>query len=114
MPIYEYQCGACGHKLEVMQRVSDEPMKDCPSCNASALQKLISQVGFRLKGTGWYETDFKNKGKPAGEKDQKSKAETKPADKTDKSDKADKASEKTASAQVSSSAKSSSGSNGDK
>ncbi|MGR8920448.1 MAG: FmdB family zinc ribbon protein [Gammaproteobacteria bacterium] len=65
MPIYEYQCDDCGHKLEVMQRMSDDPLKTCPSCNEDALKKLISAVGFQLKGTGWYETDFKNKGKPA-------------------------------------------------
>ena len=64
MPIYEYKCSACGHQLEVIQRMSDEPKRDCPSCGAASLEKQISRVGFRLKGTGWYETDFKNKGKP--------------------------------------------------
>ena len=59
VPIYEYQCDACGHKLEVMQRMNAERLKTCPSCEEDALKKLISKVDFRLKGTGWYETDFK-------------------------------------------------------
>ncbi len=64
MPIYEYQCQECGHKLEVMQRMSDERLKTCPDCAKDTLIKLISTVAFQLKGTGWYETDFKNNGKP--------------------------------------------------
>ena len=64
MPIYEYQCQECGHEFEVMQRMSDDLLTTCPACNKNALKKLISLVGFQLKGTGWYETDFKNKGKP--------------------------------------------------
>ncbi len=68
MPIYEYQCDECGHKLEVMQRMSEDPLKTCPSCAEDALKKLISKMNFQLKGTGWYETDFKNKGKPEAEK----------------------------------------------
>lgn len=59
MPIYEYQCEACSHKLEKLQKISDEPLKDCPACGAPKLTKLISAAGFRLKGGGWYETDFK-------------------------------------------------------
>lgn len=59
MPIYEYRCDACGHELERLQKMSDEPLKDCPECGKPALQKLISAAGFRLKGGGWYETDFK-------------------------------------------------------
>jgi putative FmdB family regulatory protein len=61
MPIYEYQCQACGHHLEKLQKMSDDPLKDCPNCEQSTLSKQISAAGFRLKGTGWYETDFKNK-----------------------------------------------------
>lgn len=61
MPIYEYECGACGHRLEILQKVSDEPLKDCPKCQAAALQKLVSAAGFQLKGTGWYVTDYKGK-----------------------------------------------------
>lgn len=60
MPIYEYECQACGHGFEVMQKLSDPVLVDCPDCDKSALKKLISPVAFRLKGTGWYETDFKN------------------------------------------------------
>ncbi len=60
MPIYEYRCDGCGHEMELMQRMSDDPMKDCPVCQESKLKKLISAAGFRLKGSGWYETDFKN------------------------------------------------------
>jgi putative FmdB family regulatory protein len=59
MPIYEYQCGDCGHQLEALQKISDEPLQDCPSCQQPALNKLISAAGFRLSGGGWYETDFK-------------------------------------------------------
>lgn len=61
MPIYEYQCSACGHALEVMQKMSDEALTDCPSCHKAALEKLISATSFQLKGTGWYVTDFRNK-----------------------------------------------------
>ena len=59
MPIYEYQCQSCGHELEVLQKVSDPPLSECPECHREALQKKISAAGFRLKGSGWYETDFK-------------------------------------------------------
>jgi putative FmdB family regulatory protein len=65
MPIYEYRCGACGHELEVLQKLSDPQLSDCPQCKAPALAKLISPVGFQLKGSGWYATDFKGSGKPA-------------------------------------------------
>ena len=64
MPIYEYECRACGHGFEVMQKMSDPVLVDCPDCAKSTLKKLISPVAFRLKGTGWYETDFKNSQKP--------------------------------------------------
>lgn len=60
MPIYEYQCNACGHRLEIIQKMSDEPLRYCPACSQAELQKLISAAGFRLKGSGWYETDFKS------------------------------------------------------
>ena len=60
MPIYEYQCSACGHQLERLQKISDPPLTDCPACGKPALQKLVSAAGFRLKGGGWYETDFKS------------------------------------------------------
>ena len=63
MPIYEYVCSACGHTLEKLQKVSDPPLVACPQCNEMALQKLVSAAGFRLKGGGWYETDFKTSNK---------------------------------------------------
>ncbi len=59
MPIYEYRCDECGHELEKIQKISDAPLSECPACGKSALKKLISAAGFRLKGSGWYETDFK-------------------------------------------------------
>jgi putative FmdB family regulatory protein len=59
MPIYEYRCQSCGHDLEKLQRLSDAALTDCPECGKSALKRLVSAAGFRLKGAGWYETDFK-------------------------------------------------------
>ena len=61
VPIYEYQCDKCEHKLEALQKMSDEPLKLCPECGKQSLRKLISAVAFRLSGSGWYETDFKDK-----------------------------------------------------
>lgn len=60
MPIYEYQCGACEHRCEALRKISDEPLTLCPACGENKLSKLISAAGFRLKGDGWYETDFKS------------------------------------------------------
>src|SRR5579884_2069403 len=81
MPIYEYQCEQCRYYVEVMQKISDKPLRKCPSCGKNALTKLISAPIFRLKGSGWYETDFKS------EQERKRNlalaeevAETKPAD----------------------------------
>jgi putative FmdB family regulatory protein len=68
MPIYEYQCQKCGHELEVMQRMSDPLLKDCPACGEASLKKLVSAAAFQLKGTGWYVTDFKDKGKKPADK----------------------------------------------
>jgi len=59
MPFYEYQCKSCGHALEAMQKFSDAPLKKCPDCGKSQLVRLMSAPVFRLKGAGWYETDFK-------------------------------------------------------
>ena len=67
MPIYEYECSRCAHRMEALQKISDAPLRDCPACNSPSLQKLVSAASFRLKGTGWYETDFKNKDKPKSE-----------------------------------------------
>jgi putative FmdB family regulatory protein len=58
MPIYEYACEACGHRVEQMQRMSDPPLVTCPSCAADAMKRLISQTSFVLKGSGWYKTDY--------------------------------------------------------
>lgn len=79
MPIYEYECQACGHKKEALQKISDDPLTECPECGKSELKKLISAAGFRLKGAGWYETDFKsgNKKNIAGESKKKSSSEAK-------------------------------------
>lgn len=60
MPIYEYECEKCGHELEALQKMSDDPLKKCPECNVEQLKKKISAAAFRLKGAGWYETDFKS------------------------------------------------------
>ncbi len=60
MPIYEYRCDSCGHEFDALQKLSDERLKDCPACEAAALRRLVSAPSFRLKGAGWYETDFKS------------------------------------------------------
>ncbi|WP_028696859.1 FmdB family zinc ribbon protein [Pseudomonas cremoricolorata] len=59
MPLYDYQCAACGHRLEALQKISAAPLTDCPVCQAPELKKQLSVPGFRLGGAGWYETDFK-------------------------------------------------------
>lgn len=65
MPIYEYECANCGHTMEAIQKISDKPLTECPSCHEQQLRKLVSAAAFQLKGTGWYVTDFKDKPKPA-------------------------------------------------
>lgn len=60
MPIYEYLCGACAHTLDALQKLSEDPLVYCPQCGAAALKRQMSAPSFRLKGGGWYETDFKN------------------------------------------------------
>lgn len=84
MPIYEYECAECGHYLDALQKLNDAPLTDCPECGASALARLISAPGFRLKGSGWYETDFKkeNRRNLAGDSDKEGKKEAK-GDKAD-------------------------------
>jgi putative FmdB family regulatory protein len=67
MPIYEYQCQSCGHQLEVLQKMNSDPLRECPKCGTLSLEKQISQSGFALKGSGWYETDFKSKPKKEAE-----------------------------------------------
>ncbi len=59
MPIYEYRCKKCGHEVDVLQKLGEPPLQICPACNEEALQRMISAPRFRLKGAGWYETDFK-------------------------------------------------------
>ena len=66
MPIYEYECGACGELHEFIQKFSDGPKRKCPSCGKLRLKKLISAAAFHLKGDGWYVTDFRDKGKGKG------------------------------------------------
>ena len=78
MPIYEYRCSACGQEHEVLQKVTEPPLTECPSCGKPGMQKLLTAAGFQLKGSGWYATDFKGGAKKPEEK--KRSAETKPAD----------------------------------
>lgn len=83
MPIYEYQCQACGYQFDKLQKISDAALKDCPKCGQPSLQKLISAPSFQLKGTGWYETDFKKSNKaPAKEANANNSKTEKKADKT--------------------------------
>lgn len=85
MPIYEYRCTACGHELEALQKLSDAPLTECPACHRAALSKKVSAAGFQLKGSGWYVTDFRDKGskRPAKDEakagDKPNGGETKPA-----------------------------------
>lgn len=67
MPIYEYQCSACGHHEDVLQKVSAAPLTECPACQQATYGKMISAPSFQLKGTGWYVTDFRDKGKKPAE-----------------------------------------------
>ena len=87
MPFYEYECPHCGYQDEVLQQISEPPLKKCPSCKKSGLKKLMSAPVFRLKGSGWYETDFKsdqeNKRNLAGAEKEEAKAEAKPDAKAD-------------------------------
>ena len=75
MPIYEYECLSCGHRMEAIQQLGDPAPTDCPACAKTDLRRLVSASGFRLKGSGWYATDFKDKGKP---KTAEGDGETKP------------------------------------
>jgi putative FmdB family regulatory protein len=87
MPFYEYECQACKFYLEVMQKISDRPLTKCPSCGKKKLKKLVSAPVFRLKGAGWYETDFKtdkeNKRNLAGAEKEEAKPEAKPEAKSE-------------------------------
>ena len=97
MPIYEYRCRSCGFEKEYLQKLSDAPITDCPSCGKAEMGKLVSAAGFQLKGSGWYATDFKNNGA-----------------RKDGADKADKKEDAKASTGSESSGGEKSGSSGDK
>ncbi len=77
MPIYEYQCDACGHSLEALQQFADAPLKKCPDCGKAKLRRLLSAPMFLLKGSGWYETDFKSDKEIKRNLDRPEKEETK-------------------------------------
>ena len=64
MPIYAYKCESCGHAKDVLQKMSDAPLSDCPACGAPTFRKQLTAAGFQLKGSGWYATDFRNGSKP--------------------------------------------------
>ena len=81
MPIYEYQCTSCHHHFDLIQKISDSPIKQCPQCFEEAVIRLISPAGFQLKGSGWYATDFKNKGKPVDTKSNKNEGTESSTDK---------------------------------
>jgi putative FmdB family regulatory protein len=87
MPFYEYECPHCGFRDEVLQKITEKPLKKCPTCGKAGLKKLMSAPVFRLKGSGWYETDFKsdkeNKRNLAGADKDEAKSEAKPDAKTD-------------------------------
>ncbi|MYB88890.1 MAG: zinc ribbon domain-containing protein [Proteobacteria bacterium] len=89
MPIYEYQCDACGYRFDILQKAGDPVLTDCPQCSQASLRKLVSAAGFRLSGSGWYETDFKSDNKrnlASGDSQKKSDSTAKPsAKKTDAS-----------------------------
>ena len=97
MPIYEYQCQACEYKFDKLQKISDAALLDCPECDKPKLKKLVSAVAFRLKGAGWYETDFKSSdkqkniaGNKSENKSEKPKTDSKTSDtKTGKSGKSE-------------------------
>jgi len=89
MPIYEYACKSCSHTLDALQKMSEEPLKRCPACGEATLKRLISAPRFRLKGKGWYETDFKteNQRNLAKGDSETPKTETKTDKKPDKVEK---------------------------
>ena len=84
MPIYDYKCSDCEHQIEVIQKINDEPMIVCPECSKRSLKKLVSAPSFRLKGSGWYETDFKTgKKKNISTKDERKNDKSKESSKSD-------------------------------
>ena len=112
MPLYEYQCDACGHRFEVIQKMSDPPLEACPKCG-EILRKLQAAPAFHLKGSGWYVTDYAKKDQSSAKSEDESKAAAAGSadkDKGDKTAKADKAETKTDSAKSSDSSGSTSSS----
>jgi putative FmdB family regulatory protein len=101
MPFYEYECSACSHHTEVLQKISDAPLKKCPECGKQTLKRLMSAPVFRLKGGGWYETDFKSdnetKRNLAGKDDAEPASEDKKSESSDSSGSETKSSKKVAS-----------------
>lgn len=89
MPIYEYACKNCNHSLDALQKMSDDPLLDCPECGEAALKRLISAPRFRLKGEGWYETDFKKDNQRNLAKGDADKAKPDSSEKSDKKESAD-------------------------
>ena len=87
MPIYAYACKECDHTLDALQKIADAPLVDCPECGEAALKRLLSAPRFRLKGKGWYETDFKteNQRNLHGDKEPSKPAEKASSDKSKKS-----------------------------
>jgi len=125
MPIYEYQCGRCGHRLEALQKLSEPPLTDCPECHEAALERLISAAAFHLKGTGWYATDFRDKGRPKekkadgegdakGDADQSAKSDGTKSDGVEKKSAGDGGSSEKGSSEKGSSEKGSGGDSGTK
>ena len=84
MPIYEYQCEQCGYHFDKLQKINDPVLQRCPECEADTLKKLVSAPSFKLKGSGWYETDFKDKQSKTTEKENTT-TENKPTKKKNKS-----------------------------
>jgi putative FmdB family regulatory protein len=87
MPLYEYLCSNCEHQDDILGKSSVEPLLNCPACNNKTFQKQVSAPHFKLKGSGWYETDFKNKPKPESVKINNDKTKTKTKTKTETSKK---------------------------
>ena len=83
MPIYEYRCAECGHQEEFLQKVSEPPLTQCTACGKMTFNKLVSAAGFQLKGSGWYATDFRNKGAKAPEKQADAKVDASTQTKTE-------------------------------
>jgi putative FmdB family regulatory protein len=91
MPIYEYRCGSCSHELDALQKVSDSPLRKCPECGRLTLRRLISAPVFRLKGGGWYETDFKGNGEKKRNLVETSHSESSSSDSSESSKSSDSA-----------------------